>query len=130
MVRTLLLSSIFLFLFSSCNDINEDILPIVGIYRAHVIGVAGPFDLIISADRGDDVIIEAPFDGFDYYTITADIDNPTERVADLNISKQSIGSGVHIKGNGFLREGTLQLVYIIDYGNGDKVEYTIVGTKI
>jgi hypothetical protein len=57
MIRVLLFTVLASLSFSSCQEIDENILPVVGIYRAHVVGVAGPFDLIISTDRGDDVII-------------------------------------------------------------------------
>lgn len=114
--------------FTSCQRIDEDILPLVGIYRAHIIGVAGPFDLIIGTDRGDDVIIEAPFDGSDWYTVVADIDNQDKSIMDINIHNQDISSGVKMKGNGFFQNGTLEIKYNITV-SGVKTQYTIVGTK-
>jgi len=129
MIRALLFSVLAILSFSSCQEIDENILPVVGIYRAHVVGVAGPFDLIISTDRGDDVIIEAPFDGFDWYTLKADIDNQTERTMDININNQQIAPFTDIKGTGFFRDGTIELRYSINF-DGDIVHFKLVGTKI
>jgi hypothetical protein len=129
MTRALLFLCFSSLLFSSCSDIDEDILPIVGIYRAHVVGVAGPFDLIISTDRGDNVIMEAPFDGFDWFTLSADIDNQTERTVDIDISNQEIAPFTNIKGDGFFRDGTIELRYAIRL-DGQWVNFKLVGTKL
>lgn len=129
MTRVLLLLCFSSLLFSACSDVDEDILPLVGIYRAHVVGVAGPFDLIISTDRGDNVIIEAPFDGFEWFIISADIDNQTERTVDIDISNQEIAPFTNIKGDGFFRDGTIELRYAIKQ-NGQWVNFKLVGTKI
>jgi hypothetical protein len=129
MIRVLLFSVLAVISFSSCQEIDENILPVVGIYRAHVVSVAGPFDLIISTKRGDDVLIEAPFDGFDWYTLTADIDNQTERTMDFNIRNQQIAPFIDIKGTGFFRDGTIELRYSINF-DGETVNFKVVGTKI
>ncbi|MBC7885177.1 MAG: hypothetical protein H7X99_06860 [Saprospiraceae bacterium] len=129
MVRALLLAGFFSLSMSSCMDIDENILPVVGVYRAHVIGVAGPFDLIISTDRGDDILIESKLDGFEWYTAKADIDNQTDRVMDIKIPDQQIGSGTYIKGDGFFRDGTVELRYSIDFGAGEIINFKIVATK-
>ena len=128
MIRALLLAAVTSFTMSSCLEIDEQILPIVGIYRAHVVGVAGPFDLIVTTDRGDNIIMETPFDGFDWYTIKVDVDNQQERLKDLNIFNQNIGSGISIKGGGFFRVRTIELRYTMNFG-GEKVNYVLVGTK-
>ncbi|MBK8516996.1 MAG: hypothetical protein IPL55_12165 [Saprospiraceae bacterium] len=129
MIRTLLFSVFLAMILSSCFEIDENILPVVGIYRAHIIGVAGPFDLIISTDKGDNVIIEAPFDGDYWYTIKADIDNQTERVMDFNIFNQQVDKDVNIKGNGFFINGTIELRYTMKFDN-ETVNFKLVGTKI
>jgi len=129
MIRSLLFAALLGISFYSCNEIDENILPVVGIYRAHVVGVAGPFDLIISTDQGDDVIIEAPFDGFDWYTIKADVDNQTERTMNFSITNQNIASFTDMKGTGFFRDGTIELRYSINF-DGETVNYKLVGTKI
>ncbi|MFZ1751204.1 MAG: hypothetical protein WAU01_13460 [Saprospiraceae bacterium] len=128
MIRTLLFLTVGFFSLSSCTDIDENILPVIGIYRTHVVGLAGPFDLIITTDRGDNVIIEAPFDGFDWYTIRADIDNQTERTMDIDIRNQDIARFTNLKGNGFFRDGTIELRYSINF-DGKVVDYKLVGTK-
>jgi hypothetical protein len=129
MVRTLLFAAFVITSFSSCLSIDENILPVVGIYRAHIIGVAGPFDLIISSDRRDDVILEAPFDGFDWFTVKADIDNQTQRTMDIDINNQKIDSFTEMKGSGFFRDGTIELRYSINF-DGEIVNFKLVGTKI
>lgn len=87
---------------SGCYDIDEEILPVVGIYRAHIVGVAGPFDLVISTAGGDDVIIEAPFDGDFWYTVRSDIENQDERIMDFRIGNQQIDRDINMRGKGFL----------------------------
>lgn len=129
MVRTLLFAVLMNLTFSSCYDFDENILPVVGIYRAHIVGVAGPFDLIISTERGDDVIIEAPFDGDDWYTVKADIDDQTERIIDFDINNQQVAQGIMMKGDGFFVNGTIELRYTMKFGN-ETLNFKLVGTKI
>jgi hypothetical protein len=128
MIRLLLLSALLILTLSSCQDIDEDIIPVVGVYRAHVVGIIGPFDLIISTDGGDDIIIEAPFDGFDWYTVKADIDDQTQAIMDINIRNQEIDNDIKMKGSGFYNEGTIELKYSINFGS-KVTNFTIVGTK-
>ncbi len=129
MIRTLLLSSFLVLTMSSCMDIDDDILPIVGVYRAHVVGVSGPFDLIISTDKGDDILIDSKLDGFDWYVAKADIDNQDKSIMDIKIYNQDIAPGTLIKGDGFFRDNTIELRYSIDFGNGEIVNYKMVATK-
>ena len=128
-MKRLLLFPMLLTLLSGCYDIDENILPVVGIYRAHIVGVAGPFDLVISTAGGDDVIIEAPFDGDFWYTIRADIDNQDERIMDMMINNQQVDRDVRIRGKGFFVNNTIELRYSMDFGN-ETVNFKIVGTKL
>ncbi|MBK8347566.1 MAG: hypothetical protein IPL08_08025 [Saprospiraceae bacterium] len=129
MIRLLLFTILSATVLSSCYDIDEAILPVVGIYRAHVVGVAGPFDLIISTNGGDNVIIEAPFDGIDWYTVKADIDNQHERTMDIRVGNQEIAPFTKMKGTGFFRDGTIELRYSINF-DGEWIDFKLVGTKI
>ena len=113
----------------SCSSMDEEILPAVGIYRAHVVGIAGPFDVIISTDRNDDVVIEAPFDGDEYYTIYADLDINEGGKMDVEINDQQIAVEKHLRGNGFILNGTIQINYTLEC-DGINTKYKIVGTKI
>jgi hypothetical protein len=113
----------------SCSSIDDEILPAVGIYRAHVVSVAGPFDLIISTDRSDDIIIEAPFDGDEYYTINADLDIESDVKMNIKINDQQIADGKHISGTGFILDGTLEIRYTLECDDRS-TKYKIVGTKI
>lgn len=112
----------------SCSSIDEEILPAVGIYRAHVVGVAGPFDLIVSTDQNDNVIIEAPFDGDEYYTINADLDIEPDGKMDIKIGNQEIDLGKHLSGSGFILNETLEIRYELEC-DGRDTKYKIVGTK-
>jgi hypothetical protein len=114
---------------SSCQSIDDEILPAVGIYRAHVLGVAGPFDLIISTDHDDDVIIEALFDGDEYFTVNADLDIISDIKMEINIKNQQIAVGKYLSGTGFILNGTMNIRYTLDC-DGKKINYKIVGTKI
>lgn len=120
-----LLTSLTLF---SCQ-VDEEIIPLVGIYRAHVLGVAGPFDLIISTHQNDNVLIEAPFDGINWAIIEADIDDKDLTVKDIDILSQQIYTTTTIKGDGFYSGNTLELEYCIKEGN-DCLTYKIVATKL
>lgn len=128
MKRFLLFWSVIV-LFSGCYDIDEDILPVIGIYRAHIVGVAGPFDLVISTAGGDDVIIEAPFDGDYWYTVRSDIDNQQERIIDFQIHSQQVDRDIQMRGKGFFVNNTIELRYTMEFGN-KPVNFKIVGTKL
>ena len=128
-MKQLLLFPFLLTIVSGCYDIDEEILPVVGIYRAHIVGVAGPFDLVISTAGGDDVIIEAPFDGDFWYTVRSDIENQDERIMDFRIGNQQIDRDINMRGKGFFVNNTIELRYTIDYGN-ESVNFKIVGTKL
>jgi len=130
MIRSLLLVSIFTLTMSSCMDIDDDILPVVGIYRAYVVGVSGPFDLIISTDRDDDILIDSKLDGFEWYLAKADIDNQDKSVMDIKIFEQNIAPETFIKGDGFFRDNTIELRYSIDFGDGKSINFKMVATKI
>jgi hypothetical protein len=130
MIRALLLSSIFALTLTSCMDIDDEILPVVGVYRAHVVGVSGPFDLVVSTDRGDDILLDSKLDGYEWYVAKADIDNQDKSVMDIDIFDQNIAPGTFIKGEGFFRDNTIELRYSIDFGNGEIVNFKLVATKI
>lgn len=112
----------------SCSGIDEEILPVVGVYRSHILGVAGPFDLIVSSDRGDDVLMEAPFDGLDWYVIKADIDDQGQKIMDIDIPSQWIGDEMRISGDGFYTDGTIELDYRIDYGD-ERFNFKLTGSR-
>lgn len=128
-MKQFLLFPLVIVLFSGCYSIDENILPVVGIYRAHIVGVAGPFDLVISTAGGDDVLIEAPFDGDFWYTVKSDIDNQDERIIDFRIGNQQIDRSIEMRGKGFFVNNTIELRYTIDYGN-ESVNFKLVGTKL
>jgi len=113
----------------SCNDVDDDVLPVIGIYRAHVFGVAGPFDLITSTDSNDEFKIEALFDGLEYYIACAEISDINEHSINIEIDKQDISSYITISGKGFYVDGTLELTYSLKE-DGTWRDFKIVGTKL
>ncbi len=113
---------------SSCQDIDDEILPIVGIYEANVVKLAGPFSLSISALGDNNVQIEAPFDGDVWSVVQANIDYQSQSKWDININRQSLAPGIELWGNGFFFDGTIQLNYTISF-YGDAYDYKLIGSK-
>ena len=113
---------------ASCERFDEDVLEITGIYEGNIVGVTGPHTISVSYDRGDEIVIEAPFDGFVWAQIFADVDNQRDRVKRIDIWEQEIGPGVFIWGEGSYFEGTLQLDYTIDFGR-ELVDFRFLGSQ-
>jgi len=113
---------------NSCTEVDDRILPLVGIYHAHVMGVAGPFDLLISANKNNEIQIEAPFDGENWDIVLAKIGNRDDAKKTISSSKQNLSDG-EIKLNGFYIDNTLQLDYTIFYPN-EKVKLKIIAQKL
>lgn len=118
-------SSIFLF---SCEEYDQDILPIVGSYEANIIGITGPFNMAISTTGGDNIRIDAPFDGFDYYLVDADIDDEEELRKEIDIDYQEIAPNVFIEGRGVYFDNSIQLDYTIEDPTG-VYDLTLVGSQ-
>lgn len=114
-------------LISACEP-DERIVPLVGVYRTHILGLAGPFDIIVSTHRGDNVLLEAPLNGNTWAVIEVDVDNHLENIVDLDIVKQDIYFGATIHGDGFFSNNTLELEYCIKEG-GNCQWYKLVATK-
>ncbi|HHH52938.1 MAG TPA: hypothetical protein ENK91_04715 [Bacteroidetes bacterium] len=115
--------------FSACEKYDDCVLPIVGVYEAHVVGVSGPFDLVISEYHGDRIKIDAPWLGNTWTVLNADIDGCYDDYKmDINIPVQILDEYRDIGGKGFYSNYTIQIDYTIYDGN-DRYEYTIVGTK-
>jgi hypothetical protein len=116
-------------LFTACNnDIDEEVLPIIGVYEGHIVGVAGPFSMSISADGNDDIIIDAPFDGTDYLVVEADTDDRDWEV-DIDIRRQWIDDFTEIWGDGLYFDGTIQIDYEVRMGN-QLYAYRLVASKL
>lgn len=117
-----------LMIFSSCERYDEDVIEISGLYDATVLGISGPHTISVAYDRGDNISIEAPFDGVQWAIIRADVDHQQDRIKRIDIFEQEIGPGVFIWGEGSYFEGTLQLDYTIDYGIGLS-DFRILGNQ-
>lgn len=103
-----------LFFASSCEiEPDQEVLPVLGVYDGHIIGLAGPFSMSIAASGGDDITIDALFDGIDYFVIEADTDCDNEDYIDIDINSQFIDDVSEIYGDGFYFDGTIQLDYSI-----------------
>lgn len=120
-------SAVFL-LFVSCTKPSEEILPLVGVYRAHILGVAGPFDLIISTDRSNNIFIEAPFDGAEWYIVKAKVSNTEREIKDIKISSQDLDCCTSVSGSGFHLDRTIELNFTLRK-DGVKSNFKLVGTK-
>lgn len=120
---------LMVFFFSSCEKYREDILPLAGVYEANVVGVSGPFSVSISVDYGNNVLIDAPWDGEIWSVIEAHIRNEGLYRKIIRISAQNIGDGVRIWGEGIWYDYTFQLEYTIRI-DGINYDYTLIGSKI
>ncbi len=118
-------STVFLF---ACEEYDEDILPIVGTYQASIIGLTGPFDMAISTTGGDDIRMDALFDGFDYFLVDADIDDKEDFRKRIDIDYQEIAPNVFIEGEGVYFDFSIQLDYTIEDQFGT-YDYTLVGSQ-
>ncbi|GLR16873.1 hypothetical protein [Portibacter lacus] len=113
----------------SCEKYDEDILPIVGVYEANVVGVDGPFSVSISVDYGNNIWIDAPWDGDTWSVIKARVRDEYEYEKKIRIGNQEIDDGVRIDGEGFFFDYTIQLDYTIEIGN-ERRDFTLIGTKL
>ena len=129
MYKNIIYSILLVSTLSSCTQPDEAILPMVGIYRAHILGVAGSFDLIISTDRNTNIYIEAPFDGNEWFLIKARVSNEEEYIKNINISNQDLDCCLKISGKGFFLDGTIEINYTLN-DNGRKSNFKIIGTKL
>ena len=126
--------SIFVFSISSCEKYDECTIPVVGVYEAHIVGVTGSFDLLISIDHGDNIEIDAPWLEDNWYVLKADIDGCTDysdgesNALDIDIHNQEFTENRRIEGDGFYSDYSIQIDYTIIDGN-DKYHYKIVGSK-
>lgn len=121
---------VFLVLISmvSCDDYNDEIFEIAGVYQASIVGDRGSFDMPISIDYGDNIIIEAPFDGSVWDIVYADIDCTTCDIKEIKIEEQQLEQGVFIQGYGAYSYGSIQLDYSMLIFN-DEYEFTLIATK-
>jgi len=101
---------------SSCEKYDEYVLEMTGLYEGNIVGITGPHTLSVSYDRGDEIVIEAPFDGYVWVQVYADVDHQEERLKEIDIYEQEIGPGIFLWGEGTYFDGTLQLDYSIDFG--------------
>lgn len=129
MKKLIALAVFAMFLLSSCEKYEEEVMPIVGLYEATISGVAGPFTMSIAADYGDNIIIEAPWLDDNWSLIDADVDEEGYYRMEINIPRQNIGDGLKLYGEGVFQDYSLQIDYTIEDGY-DLYHYTLVGSKL
>jgi len=114
---------------TSCEKYQDEILPVVGVYEANVIGVAGPFSISISVDYGDNLYIDAPWDGEVWNVIDAFVHNEADFKKFIRIRDQRLSDGVRIWGEGVFYDYTIQLDYTVRI-IGVNEHFTMVGKKL
>jgi len=112
----------------SCQEYREELTEMVGLYSASLVGNNEVFDAVISIESGDDIRIEALFDGEYWDTVLADVDCIDCEIKDIDIYEQYLGEDVFIYGKGYYSYGTIQLDYTMSIF-GEEYEYSLVGTK-
>lgn len=116
------------FFLPACDPLDEELVPMVGVYEGHLVGISGPFSMNIFLD-GNDLFMEAPFEGFEYSVIEVDVNNKDQEIVDFEFCNQDIGFDLTACGDGIFSNGSLQLDYEID--NGSFVErLTLVASKL
>lgn len=115
-------------LFCSCEKYDSDTFEIAGVYEASIVGINGAFNMPISIEYGDDIIIEAPFDGTVWDIVYADVDCNDCEVKDIDIEYQELENGVFISGTGAYSYGTIQLDYEMSIFD-EEFYFTLIGTK-
>ncbi len=113
----------------SCERYDPEVLPVVGVYEANVVGVDGPFSISVSADGGNNVLIDAPWDAENWAVLEARIRNEFEYEKEIRIREQVVEDGVSIAGEGIFFDYSIQLDYSI-WVDGIRQDYTLVGTKL
>lgn len=115
-------------IFTSCEKYNEDVLPVVGVYHAHILSGSGDFSMGIQIDYGRNIRIDAPWDDFFWYEVDAKVRHEEDWDKDIKIPLQWIDDGIEIKGEGVFFENSIQLDYTL-WIDGYPYEYTLVGSK-
>ena len=120
----LVLCALFCF---SCEPYNEELIPLAGVYEGVVVGQPNVFTMSVAVE-GNDILIDAPFDGFGFSLLVVDVDNEDRDVVDLEFCNQEIYQDVSICGMGYYSYGDLQLDYELDFGDFTD-SYTLVASK-
>jgi hypothetical protein len=112
----------------SCEDLDPIVLPVIGLYEAQILGINDEYDINISANGDDNILIEAPFDSDVWSVIEADLDEKESGEWDIDIFSQQLAPGISIKGDGFFYRGKVQLDYTINF-HGDKYDYRMIAIQ-
>lgn len=125
----LLMPFFFIVLLASCEKYYDEVLPIVGVYEANVVGVSGPFSVSVAVDYGNNIIIDAPWDGEIWEVVDGAVRNDDIYKKRIRIFDQKLENGGRISGEGIFYDYTLQLDYTLRI-DGIEYDYTIVGSKL
>ncbi len=64
--KIFVLLGIYVLVLSACSDYDEKAIAVSGVYDSYVVNGNYDFELTISLDRNDDVIIEGLWDDYDW----------------------------------------------------------------
>jgi len=129
MMKSLVFLLITATLTISCENYNEDVFEVVGSYDTSIIGLPGSFDMIVASDSGDNILIEAPFDGSVIDVISADLDCVTCEFKEIDIERQELDGNIKIWGRGLYSYGTIQLDYEMDI-DGVRSTFIMIGSRL
>ena len=127
-MKYLILLCLGLFIIS-CEKYDEDVLPVIGVYEANIVGEGGPFSISVSSDFGNNILIDAPWDGENWFVAEARVTNEFDFEKDLRVKNQEIENGVRLSGDGIFFDYSIQLDYTIRI-DGVRHDFTLVGTKL
>ena len=113
---------------SSCQDYDEKALEVAGQYDARIVNGLYDFDVRISLEGNDNVLIEGLFDDYDWEVIEADLDDRGDGTIDFDIRSQNVYGGFELWGDGIYDRGYLQLDYKIDWGY-DIIRYRLTAQR-
>jgi hypothetical protein len=116
-------------LLTSCEKYDENVLPVVGTYVAHVVGGEGDFTMSINIDYGRNLTIDAPWDDYFWYAAHAKLRHEEDWDKEIRIPHQTLDAGVQLQGEGVFFDYSIQLDYTI-WIDGHAYHYTIVGSKL
>lgn len=111
----------------SCQQIRP-LVPVVGVYDGFVIGQSDVFAMNVSVGGSEDIIIDAPINGFDFTTFEANLSNNNQEIIRIDFCSDALDRNIFICGDGYYFDNSLQLDYEVDSGGFVEV-FSLVATK-
>lgn len=122
--------TIGIFFLASCTEYNYDskAIAVAGSYDGYVQNGYYTFNVDVTMDGNDDVLIEAMFDDYDWDFIRADLDDRGDGSIDFDIPRQDVYGGARLWGDGIWVDGYLQLDYSINWGY-ETIRYRLIADQ-